>query len=306
LILFAASISLAQTESFGARPGDDPSAKSSTGRRNKPPIIEGTPATNAEVDKYYAFQANARDRDGDSLTFSISNKPAWAAFDTSHGFLSGYPADIDAGTVTNGIIISVTDGPNTVSLSPFSIYVADAPIESNSPPVISGTPPGEVVAKETYSFTPEASDPDNDSLLFSAVNKPAWASLDASSGRLYGTPDEADVGLYEGIVSDGTANASTSSFTVAVVQTTNGTVSLSWLAPTENVDGSPLTDLAGYRIYYGNVRGQYDFTREIDDPGIMMAVIDNLSRGTWYFAATALTSRGLESDLSTAVEMSVQ
>jgi hypothetical protein len=308
LILFAASISLAQTDSFAAPPWGT-GEKPSKGKPNKPPTIEGTPATTAEVDEYYAFQPSAQDRDKDPLTFSISAKPAWAAFDTSSGFLSGYPGDSDAGTVTNSIVVSVSDGTNTTSLSPFSLSVADAPVESNSPPVISGSPPGEVVATEVYNFTPSASDPDNDTLNFSAINKPTWASLDSASGRLHGTPGDADVGLYENIrisVSDGTASAETSSFTVAVVQTTSGVITLDWLAPTQNVDGTPLTDLAGYRIYYGNVRGQYDYTRDIDDAGIMTVVIDNLTQGTWYFAATALNSSGLESDLSGEVEKLVQ
>ena len=313
LILFAAAISLAQTDGFAAPPWKDSGEKPSKGKPNKPPTIEGTPATTAEVDEYYAFLPSAHDRDRDSLTFSISTTPPWAVFDTSNGYLSGFPEDTDAGNVTSNIIVSVSDGIYTTSLSPFSISVADAPApapeEPNSPPIISGTPPGEVVATEAYSFTPSASDPDNDTLSFSATNKPSWASLDSTSGHLHGTPDDADVGLYEDIqisVSDGTASAETSSFTVAVVQTTNGAITLTWLAPTQNVDGTPLTDLAGYRIYYGNVSRQYDYTRDIDGAGIMTAVIDNLTQGTWYFAASALNSSGAESDLSGEVEQLVQ
>jgi hypothetical protein len=73
-----------------------------------------------------------------------------------------------------------------------------------------------------------------------------------------------------------------------------------------NSDGSALTDLSGYRIYYGNAPGQYDHELEISDAATMSAVIDNLTTGAWYFAATALNSQGLESDLSNEVQKTVQ
>ena len=50
----------------------------------------------AEIDRFYAFQPTAADKDNDPLVFSIVNKPSWAAFDTAHGYLSGYPAAADA------------------------------------------------------------------------------------------------------------------------------------------------------------------------------------------------------------------
>jgi hypothetical protein len=306
LILFAVSLSFAQLDALAAPDWKTSGAKPGNGKPNKPPTIEGTPSTIAEVEEYYSFQATAHDRDGDVLTFSISNKPSWAAFDTARGFLSGFPANTDAGSVTSNIVISVSDGQATASLSPFDLSVGNAP--TNSPPVISGSPAGEVIATQTYSFTPNASDPDNDSLMFSVVNLPAWATFNATSGRLYGTPGDEHLGVYENIrisVTDGMASASLNSFSIAVVHTTNGTATLSWVAPLENSDGSALTDLAGYRIYYGNVPGQYDHQLDIPDAGIVTAIIENLSQGSWYFAATALNSQGLESDRSNEVEKTI-
>ncbi|HZD53828.1 MAG TPA: putative Ig domain-containing protein [Woeseiaceae bacterium] len=305
-VLAAVCFSAFSTDAYAAPPWSDPHDKPGKGQGpNKPPTIEGAPSPTAEVDQYYAFQPTASDRDGDDLTFSISNKPVWAAFDTSNGFLSGFPAAENAGTATNDITISVSDGWHTASLAPFSIAVGDAP---NAPPTIGGTPPAEVIATESYSFTPTASDPDQDVLMFSVENRPGWASFDTASGRLYGTPGDANVGIYDGIriaVSDGTATDSTGAFAITVVQTTTGSVTLSWAAPTQNTDGTPLTDLAGYRIYYGLAPGQYDQTLEINGAGVLSTVIDNLTQGTWYFAATAFTTSGVESDLSSEVQKSV-
>jgi hypothetical protein len=300
IILLAASFLFAQADAFAARPDGK-------GKPNKAPTIQGTPSGVAGVEQFYAFQATARDRDGDTLKFTISNKPVWAAFDTARGYLSGYPGYTDAGRVTNNIVIGVSDGKSSASLPSFSIAVGAAP--QNSPPVIGGTSAKEVIATETYGFRPTATDADGDTLSFTVVNRPSWASFNATTGRLYGTPGAADVGLYERIrisVTDGIASVSMSEFSVAVVQTTNGTATLSWLAPDANSDGTPLTDLAGYRIYYGSATGQYDHKLEITGSGTMTAVIDNLSPGGWYFAATALNSTGLESGLSNEVQKTVQ
>ena len=70
----------------------------------------------------YHFTPIARDPDGDSLSFSISGKPNWAVFDSSTGTLSGTPNKAAIDTYNN-IIISVTDGSNTVSLNSFYIEV---------------------------------------------------------------------------------------------------------------------------------------------------------------------------------------
>ena len=83
----------------------------------------------------YAFQPSASDADDDPLTFSISNKPAWASFNTGNGRLSGTPADSHVGT-TSGIVISVSDGTDSVSLPAFSLEVTAVP---NTAPLISGT-----------------------------------------------------------------------------------------------------------------------------------------------------------------------
>jgi hypothetical protein len=74
-----------------------------------------------------------------------------------------------------------------------------------------------------------------------------------------------------------------------------GSVTLSWLAPTERVDGSPIGQLAGYRILFGQISRAYDRDIRLDNPGLTRYVIEGLGSGTWYFAMTTITSDGLES-----------
>src|SRR5690606_18051920 len=121
------------------------------------------------------------DADGDKLTFSISNRPSWASFDSATGRLSGTPGAADVRTYSN-IVISVSDGEASAALPGFSIVVQAV----NSPPTISGTPATSVEEGSAYSFTPTASDPDGDALTFTIQNRPAWAAFDPATGRLSG------------------------------------------------------------------------------------------------------------------------
>ncbi len=73
----------------------------------------------------YSFQPVASDADRDSLTFTITGRPAWATFNTATGRLSGTPGDSDTGTYSN-IAIAVTDRTDTANLQPFTITVNPA------------------------------------------------------------------------------------------------------------------------------------------------------------------------------------
>lgn len=87
--------------------------------------------------------------------------------------------------------------------------------------------------------------------------------------------------------------------------TGNGTATLSWEAPTTNTDGAPLTNLAGYRIYYGTDENNLVGTVQLDSLGLQTYVIDDLGAGTWYFAVRAFTSAGGESSLSQVVSKTI-
>jgi len=84
-----------------------------------------------------------------------------------------------------------------------------------------------------------------------------------------------------------------------------GMATLSWQAPTTTTSGSALTDLAGYRIYYGTNSGDLTQSVQINSVGMQTYVIDNLANGTWYFAIKAVTNAGIESALSDIVSKSI-
>jgi hypothetical protein len=76
---------------------------------------------------------------------------------------------------------------------------------------------------------------------------------------------------------------------------------LSWEAPTTNTDGTALTDLAGYRIYYGSSADNLSQSVQINTVGLQTYVMDDLAPGTWYFAVMAVATDGAESALSNLV-----
>ena len=173
--------------------------------------------------------------------------------------------------------------------------------DTNSAPIISGAPANAVMTGDSYSFAPAASDPDGDALTFSIQNKPSWASFDSATGRLSGQPLLGDIGTYTAIsisVSDGKATTALPAFSVEVAQTALGAMTLSWTPPTQNEDGSTLTDLAGYFIYYGQSPGSYPNRIRIDNPSISTYVVENLLPDTYYVVATSFNIAGVESRYS--------
>jgi hypothetical protein len=266
------------------------------GGDNRAPAISGTPANSVQVNAAYSFTPSASDPDNDALVFDVTGEPAWASFDSATGRLSGTPT---AAGVHNGIVISVSDGALSASLPPFSITVTD-PV-SNSAPQISGTPPSEVVAGQSYSFTPTATDADNDNLSFVVSGLPLWANFNDSNGQISGTPQAGDIGPHSGIsitVSDGQAQDTLGPFTVTVQAVSLGSVTLNWTAPTQNEDGSTLMDLDGYRIYWGTTPGSYPNSVTIDNETVTTHVVDNLAPGTYEFVATSFNTSGVESRYS--------
>ncbi|RXE85870.1 Ig-like domain-containing protein [Pseudoalteromonas sp. A757] len=180
---------------------------------NRAPSISGTPPTSVLEGGVYNFIPTASDPDNDNLSFSIANKPSWASFSSTTGSLTGTPNFEQAG-IYSGIVITVSDGSTTQNLT-FSITVNDV----NRAPTISGAPASSVNEGVTYSFTPSASDEDNDNLTFSITNAPDWSTFSSTTGTLSGTPTFNDGGEQYNItisVSDGSESANLN-FTLSVV-----------------------------------------------------------------------------------------
>lgn len=79
----------------------------------------------------------------------------------------------------------------------------------------------------------------------------------------------------------------------------NHSITLIWDAPTTNADGTPLTDLAGYNLYYGTTPDNY--TEVIDVGNVVSYKVKGVQPGTYYFAVTAYKTSRSESGYSNEV-----
>lgn len=193
--------------------------------------------------------------------------------------------------------------PRTITVT---VLDANSGGDVNGPPVISGQPNGEAEAGSPWAFSPNASDADGDALTFVIQNRPGWASFDATTGRLSGTPGDSHVGPYPDIrigVTDGQAQTNLQAFAIDVRSRpqSTGSAALHWTPPTSRIDGTSLSNLAGYRIYRGTTTGNLNMVREVGNPGVTSFLMEGLTAGEWHFAISAIDGQGRESTLSNIV-----
>ena len=263
---------------------------------NEAPILDAIGDQSVVENSQLVFVVSASDINDDSLTYSASGLPTGAVFDAEQQRFSWTPDFTQAGNFT--ALITVTDG-----LFSDSETVEITVTNSNRPPVISGSPGSSVMATTNYSFAPVASDPDGDTLTFSIVNKPSWATFNSTSGELSGTPTESHVGANSAIVisvSDSLGSVTLAPFSVDVIayvhQDSDGDGFLDHLDAFPN-DNSEWEDTDGDRI--GN-------NSDLDDDNDGIADVRDGSpldgtQSGWLITATASVGGYLTPEGETSV-----
>ncbi|HUA25477.1 MAG TPA: fibronectin type III domain-containing protein [Steroidobacteraceae bacterium] len=128
------------------------------------------------------------------------------------------------------------------------------------------------------------------------------AQSTSAGGGTSASTTSGDTASGSGTASTGTASTSTGS---SPSTKSSDAVTVNWTPPTENTNGSPLTNLAGYNIHYGTSSASLTKTISISNPGIATYVVSNLTPGQYYFAVAAVNSAGTESPLSAQVSATV-
>ncbi|HTL90752.1 MAG TPA: hypothetical protein VL176_00320, partial [Steroidobacteraceae bacterium] len=131
-----------------------------------------------------------------------------------------------------------------------------------------------------------------------------------ASGLLSGTPTTTQTGTYNNIVisvSDGQASSALPAFgiTVTAPVATTGSATVNLTPPSQNSDGSPLTNLAGMRVHYGTSPSSLNQEIQLAGTTPMSYTISNLASGTWYFGATAYTTSGAEGAMSALASLAL-
>ena len=250
--------------------------------------------------------ADRRDPDSDTLGFTIQNRPAWASFDTATGRLSGTPTAANVGTFSN-IVISVSDGKATASLAAFTITVESAG-QRSADDLRHASRRASTPAPRTASSRP-ATDPDGDTLTYSVQNLPTWASVQYQHGSAVRNADRSAGGQRtrtsssrerwhgERIVA-GVHDHRRAGRRMAAPRCRG-------LPPTQNTDGTSLTNLAGLPHHLRHIGERAQSDVEIANPGIATYVVSGLSSGTWYFAVKAYTTAAARARLSNVASKTI-
>ncbi len=247
-------------------------------------------------------------------TISHSNKPAISSAVVGLEVSSDRVGETISVNVTQLLRQMITNGSDSIAFSTGDAEVGMGTRDSGSPirlavstagggsanttPTIVGDPPSSVSANSNYNFVPQSSDADGDTLTHSITNKPAWASFNAGTGRLYGVPGDSDIGVHGSVsiaVSDGQDSATLTPFEIEVTEDGTGSVGLSWNSPTQNTDGTPLRDLAGFEIDWTRTNNGAKGSVEINNPSVSTYVVENLAAGNYEFTIVALNDDDIES-----------
>jgi hypothetical protein len=79
------------------------------------------------------------------------------------------------------------------------------------------------------------------------------------------------------------------------------------VAPSAREDDNPisLSEIAGYKIYYGTTQGNYNNSIDINDSSATGHTFKDLPAGTHYFVITTKDTEGRESQHSTVVQIAI-
>ncbi|MDX1690325.1 MAG: putative Ig domain-containing protein [Acidimicrobiia bacterium] len=246
-----------------------------------------------------SFSASASDPEG-GLTYSATGFPGGVSISSTTGLVSG-TIDYDASVSSPySVTITVTDSGGLTDTDSFTWTVSD----TNRPPTV--TNPGDQSDAEgdAVALTVSGSDPDGDTITWSATGLPPGLSIAAGTGEISGTIDyTAAAGSPHAVTvtatDDGTPTGQTSvSFSWTVANTNRAPVydqdvtdqassegdAITLEAPATDPDGETLTyaasglpdglgidsatgTISGTILYVANASSPYSVTLTVSDPG---------------------------------------
>jgi len=179
------------------------------GTANTPPVLTNPGSQSGLVGASVSLQLTATDANGDSLVWSATGLPTGLQVGAT-GRITGTPAVAGSFNVT----VTVRDAANASDSETFVWSVTNP--ASNGAPVL--TNPGNQVsaAGSAVSLSLSATDPDGDSLTYTATGLPAGLSLNATSGLITGTPTGAGLTSVSVTARDPAGLTSTRTFDWAV------------------------------------------------------------------------------------------
>jgi hypothetical protein len=216
---------------------------------NAAPQITSTPVTTATVGAPYAYDVNATDSNGDTLTYSLTQAPGGMTINAGSGLIGWTPSSGQTGS--HAVTVRVADPGGLAATQTFTIVV---PVP-NAAPQITSAPVTTAPVGAAYQYDVDATDPNGDTLTYSLTQAPSGMTIQAGSGLINWTPAAAQTGSHAvtARVADPGGLAATQSFTVVVPNAppviTSTAVTAAGVGATYSYDVNA-TDLNGDTLTY--------------------------------------------------------
>ena len=181
---------------------------------NAPPTFIGSPISSVYEDSLYSFDLNVDDESSGLVTYSLIINPGWLSVNSLNGLLTGTPLNNHVGD--NNVKVMANDGHDGTDTLGFIISV------TNTPPIFTTSPATVGQEDILYSVDLDCSDEGQGSMIYTALKKPSWLTLNSSSGLLKGTPLNHYVTAGDSIeivVNDGKGGFDTLSYVLAISNT---------------------------------------------------------------------------------------
>ena len=216
------------------------------------PVLTSIGPKTVAVDANLAFTVTATDPNGDPITYSVSNLPTGATFNTTTGAFSWTPTG-SQGPGVYKVTFSASDG-NTTTSEEVPITVTGG---TNTAPVITPIPNKTIAVGNQLTFTVTATDDASQTLTYTATNHPPGATFDAGTHVFTWTPTSAQgPGVYTvnfqvsdgGLMSTATAQITVTGgtnqspvFTEVPDQSVEAGQTLTFTVAATDPNGTPLT-----------------------------------------------------------------
>jgi hypothetical protein len=161
------------------------------GTPNQAPIITSIPRNTNPTGNTYFYQVQARDPDGDLLTYSLPKAPLGMTVD-NNGLITWETNPAQSGT--NNITLRVSDGQLFTEQN-FNINLSHR--TQNNPPIITSSPNVVTNLQQTYSYNLTGQDEDGDLLFWSLEQAPDGMVIDIRTGALRWLPQSSQLGQHQ-------------------------------------------------------------------------------------------------------------
>ncbi|MEG3977398.1 Ig-like domain-containing protein, partial [Microcoleus sp. herbarium8] len=151
---------------------------------NQVPQFKATPNTEALVGKSYVYTAIAIDADGDTLTYSLLEKPLGMEIDAQTGIISWPTVAGDIGN--HAVTVQVEDGKGGVAKQKYVLSAINPP--PNRPPIFTSTPVVDAAVNVPYTYDSHGVDPDSDTIGYKLILGPEGMKVNPQTGLVEWTP----------------------------------------------------------------------------------------------------------------------